>query len=336
MHAVTTPTEQLPAVVITTINEPSESVKAFAALDDWQVVIVGDKKTPDWPHVSERLRFIDIDEQIACDWALAAVLPFNHYCRKNLGYLEAIKAGVPRIADSDDDNRPLPGWGRFADTSQLDCVVAPAVVNIYKLFTDVPMWPRGLPLDLILGGETIQTEMSDVDILVWQGLADGDPDVDAIYRLVVNAEAEFRHRDPVGLAPGVVAPMNSQNTVWHPDAYPYLYLPFDVSFRFTDILRGYVAQFGLHAMGSTVAFTSPTVYQDRNEHDLLKDLADEVPVYTELPRILDTLASAHLTGDPMNDLAVMYADMERIGAVTAAECTGVDAWLQDLESMESR
>jgi len=336
VHAVTTPTEQLPAVVITTINEPSESVKAFAALDDWQVVIVGDKKTPDWPHVSERLRFIDIDEQIACDWALAAVLPFNHYCRKNLGYLEAIKAGVPRIADSDDDNRPLPGWGNFAETSRLDCVVAPAVVNIYKLFTDVPIWPRGLPLDLILAGETIQTEMSDVDILVWQGLADGDPDVDAIYRLVVNADAEFRHRDPVGLAPGVVAPMNSQNTVWHPDAYPYLYLPFDVSFRFTDILRGYVAQYGLHAMGSTVAFTSPTVDQDRNEHDLLKDLADEVPVYTELPRILDTLASADLTGDPMNDLEVMYADMERIGAVTAAERTGVAAWLQDIESMESQ
>lgn len=318
-------------MVITTIHLPSPSVRAFADLTDWQVVIVGDRKTPIWPEVSPRLRFLDVDAQLRSVWSIVPVLPFNHYTRKNIGYLEAMALKVPLIADSDDDNAPLDGWGQLPESATMECVSSPDVVNIYRLFTEQPVWPRGLPLDLIRDRTPIEIDERELSIAVWQGLAAGDPDVDAIYRLVSDRDPEFVQRSHVALAPGVVAPMNSQNTIWHPEAFPYLYLPFSVSFRFTDILRGYVAQFGLHAMGRTVAFTSPTVFQERNEHDLLRDLADEVPVYTQISEALETMAAASLTGEPSHDLALLYSELERIGVVTADECRGVDAWLADVD-----
>jgi len=330
------PPTELPSIVITTIHLPTPSVYRFAGLADWQVVIVGDRRTPKWPEVSG-IRILDVEAQKSGGWELASILPFDHYSRKNIGYLDAVSRAVSLIADSDDDNAPLPGWGEVPEMpGPIECVVRPEVLNVYRLFTHKLIWPRGLPLGLIRDESEIHTEVRQADVAVWQGLADGDPDVDALYRLVVHEDPEFVTRPPIALAPGVVAPMNSQNTIWHPAAYAYLYLPFTVSFRFTDILRGYVAQYGIQAMGKTVGFTSATVYQDRNDHDLLRDLVDEVPVYTQTPEALDAMAAAALTGNPVEDLPVLYGELERIGVVTADERRGVDAWLTDFERANSR
>src|SRR5262249_52129634 len=148
------------------------------------------------------------------------------------------------------------------------CVAtAPRFVNAYSWFTDQPVWPRGYPLDRVLHRQAVATERRpDVRVGVWQGLVDGEADVDAIYRLTHRAPVRFRARDRLARAAGVFCPSNSQNTFWSPEAYAYLYLPFTVTFRFTDILRGYVAQRGLHALGLHVAFCQASVFQDRNPH----------------------------------------------------------------------
>jgi len=43
---------------------------------------------------------------------LADLLPYHHYCRKNIGYLYAIRQGADCILETDDDNLPLPSFGR--------------------------------------------------------------------------------------------------------------------------------------------------------------------------------------------------------------------------------
>ena len=50
-----------------------------------------------------------------------------------------------------------------------------------------------------------------------------------------------------------------------------MYLPAFVSFRFTDILRGYVAQRIMWDYGLRLGFLPPNVFQKRNEHDLMAD-----------------------------------------------------------------
>ena len=105
---------------------------------------------------------------------------------------------------------------------------------------------------------------------IWQGLADLDPDVDAIYRLTSNKEVTFDKGDPIVLGKETWCPFNSQNTLFaSPQFFPLLYLPAFVTFRFTDILRGYVAQPILQAAGYRLGFTEATVYQDRNALTIL-------------------------------------------------------------------
>jgi len=36
-------------IVTTTIHPPTEAIEAFQAMEDWELVVIGDKKTPgDW------------------------------------------------------------------------------------------------------------------------------------------------------------------------------------------------------------------------------------------------------------------------------------------------
>ena len=83
--------------------------------------------------------------------------------------------------------------------------------------------------------------MKDCNVGVWQGLADEDPDVDAIYRLTSDTPCYFNERNPVVLAKGTVCPFNTQNTIIIKPLFNLLYLPTTATFRFTDILRGLVA-----------------------------------------------------------------------------------------------
>jgi hypothetical protein len=61
-------------VVITTINQPTKAVKKLAALKDWRVVIVGDKKTPpDWQY--DNCVYLSPEEQLNLGFKITHYLP---------------------------------------------------------------------------------------------------------------------------------------------------------------------------------------------------------------------------------------------------------------------
>ena len=121
--------------------------------------------------------------------------------------------------------------------------------------------------------------MADTSCPIQQGLVDGDPDVDAVYRLVLDLPFRFERGASVALGTGAWCPFNSQNTSWWPDAYALMYLPAYCSFRMTDIWRSFVAQRIAWENGWSVLFREATVRQRRNPHDLMRDFRDEVPGY---------------------------------------------------------
>ena len=129
---------------------------------------------------------------------------------------------------------------------------------------------------------------------IQQGLVDGDPDVDAIYRLVLDLPFQFTAGPSVALGPGAWCPFNSQNTSWWPEAYPLMYLPAYCSFRMTDIWRSFVAQRIAWENGWSVLFHEATVRQRRNPHDLLRDFRDEVPGYLANREICAALQALEL------------------------------------------
>lgn len=325
-------------IVITSINKLTEGVKQFAEHEDWQVILVGDKKSP---HIEEnphpKVTYLSIETQSKLGFNLFQNLPFNHYSRKNLGYLFAIKNGATLIADTDDDNIPYPIWGKDIEfeVKNFEMITGHKFLNVYRLFTNKFIWPRGFPLARIKDQRSIITKAHapNEQVAIWQGLADRDPDVDAIFRLLFDDGTVFDERDPVLLGEGVYCPFNSQNTFWFPIAFPFLYLPVYVTFRFTDILRGYIAQRYLHVSKLRLAFTQATVFQDRNEHNLMKDFKDEIPCYLQTEELVRILDETNFDPDDCNALSIIYQALFKHQIVTEDELTLVKAWTDDLEKL---
>jgi len=166
---------------------------------------------------------------------------------------------------------------------------------------------------------------------IWQGLADIDPDVDAIYRLIINKPCTFWDREPIVLGKGTLCPINSQNTAFAKDLFPLLYLPCFVTFRFTDILRGLVAQPILWAKGYRVGFSKASVYQKRNAHDHIKDFESEIPCYLHSEKVVEIVSK--VVDEEMSvadNLLKSYEALSRNGIVTKKEICVVKGWLADL------
>jgi hypothetical protein len=325
--------------VITSIYPPGKAVEGFASQEGNCVVVAGDKKTPeDWYHGNTS--YLSPEKQLSLPFRTVGKLPWNHYCRKMAGYLFAIKEGATQILDTDDDNIPYQGY-----SFPQDSIEGPTTreglgfVNAYHHYTDSPIWPRGLPLEKIRAprsafeAENLCTKTSKIG--VWQGLADLDPDVDAIYRLTSNQEVTFGKGVPVVLGKGTWCPFNSQNTLFTcRQIFPLLYLPAFVTFRFTDILRGYVAQPILQAAGYRLGFTEATVYQERNAHDLMRDFADEIPFYLNAQKCMDIAVASVSTGKSVQDnLLAAYQGLRKEGIVPDEELPLLEAWLEDCRTL---
>ena len=166
---------------------------------------------------------------------------------------------------------------------------------------------------------------------VWQGLADGDPDVDAIYRLTNNMPCLFDEREPVVLAKGTACPFNSQNTLFRKELFPLLYLPCTVTFRFTDILRGLVAQPIMWFYDYHLGFTKATVLQERNPHDYLKDFESEIPCYLHTRPVMELVGGAIRSSYALADnLYQAYEALQAHGYVEKDELAILAAWLKDV------
>jgi hypothetical protein len=321
-------------VVITSIYPPAKAVEEIAKQGK-DLIVVGDKKTPsDWAH--DGVQFLSVDDQAKLPYKLLSVLPFNHYGRKMLGYLEAMKQGAEVIIDTDDDNIPKANWsfpdfdGDFKTTAQ-----DAGFVNIYSYYTTMKIWPRGIPLDRI--HTTVEAkETAPARVGVWQGLADGDPDVDAIYRLVSNELCNFDAKGPIVLGRGTLSPTNTQNTATRRELFPLLYLPAYVTFRFTDILRGWIAQPIMWAAGYSLGFIDATVVQERNPHDYTKDFESEIPCYLHGNKIIEAVQNV-VDGKlaVSENLKRAYTKLHEMAIVTDDELTLLDAWLTDVAALTS-
>ena len=322
------------AIVITSIFPPTEAVSKFSKYDDYNLIVVGDKKSPvDWRY--ENVKYISVEEQLSSNYSLAKTLPFNHYCRKMIGYLSAIEAGAESIVDTDDDNIPKDGYAFPPLEGTFDLLKeSQGFVNIYQLYTKQKIWPRGLPLDKILVNYDLESKLQkrNVKVGIWQGLADEDPDVDAIYRLTCNEPCYFEERAPIVLGYSTISPFNSQNTFIRKELFPLLYLPTYVTFRFTDILRGLIAQPIMWAHGYHLGFTNATVVQKRNPHDFMKDFNSEVPMFQnsdKITEVVDRVISANFSIE--DNLLNAYEELLKFNIVEKREILTLHCWLNDLK-----
>jgi len=274
-------------VVITTINEPTAALNSW--LNKFSCVVVPDKKTPVATHNKSYL--LDINE----DFGISEI-PFNHYARKNLGYIFASKSGVSFIMDTDDDTYydESDFFLKLTQAKTIELSNTCGYINIFKLMIDqdINIWPRGYPLQAIQNKEEISYNEIDFESpSIIQFLINGDTDVDAISRLVFGVrDINFRINNTLyKIARNNFTPFNSQLTLYSRHVFPLLYLPSTVSFRFTDILRSVVAKKIIDKFNLSMCFFDTIGYQIRNEHDFMQDFESEIPCYTSIPKILELL-----------------------------------------------
>jgi hypothetical protein len=323
--------------VLTTIQAPTPAVRALQERlhqIGGNLIVAGDRKGPVAWELPDST-FLDLAAQQASGFALAAHLPTGHYARKNIGYLEAMRQGAPCIYETDDDNAPLAGWSpRAEQVEDARAVGGTGWVNVYRYFTDAPrIWPRGFPLQALGQAMDDAERVVSVQAPVQQGLVNGSPDVDAIWRLTQDRVLAFENRASVWLAPGQWCPFNTQSTWWWPLAYPLLYVPSHCSFRMCDIWKSFVAQRCLWAMDKGVAFHAPEVVQARNEHNLMKDFEDEVPGYLLNARIAGLLEEVDLVAGPEavgDNLHRCYEKLIAAAIFPKSERQLVESWLTDV------
>lgn len=311
--------------MITSINPPRTKILDFVRLG-WYVVVVGDLKTDDllWAEfASESIHYLSIADQGALFPEFSDQLGTGTYSRKNIGYLYAAKNGANEIFDTDDDTYIRNEAADFflnLNGVQYFSVGSEDYFNPYSFFQpNSGLWPRGYPLRKVATDrfewktfpESIETKkFIEFDIL--QTLVNLEPDVDSIYRMTVGDGAvDFPvTNEIVMIKKPMVAPANTQSTFWKNRAkFELLYIPRSVSFRFSDILKMYVAQ---HF--ASLAYAGFWTEQIRNPHDYMIDFESEVQCFLHTEKIVEILKT-----NQFDDLAQVYQVLVDMGVCSADE-----------------
>lgn len=298
------------AIAVTTIAaQDSIGVNRLIKLSEVcsaELVLIGDRKSPTWNknRLPTNVHFFSVEDQIARWPQLSALIPLNHYARKNLAYLWAIENGVDVLLDTDDDNYADYDVFEFKVGSYRQYTGLSEWVNAYAHFGKPEIWPRGLPLSEALKPlESTSKVTSNITWHCFQSIVDGDPDLDAIGRMLNPQQHFFEDLEPLLLGSSNFCPTNSQATLWDRKLFPYLYLPITSSFRMTDIWRGIIVSGFQNLHGLQTVFGKLGFIQVRNEHNLISDFIDETPGHIhnlQIKKISDSLWSK--TSEGLGDL----------------------------------
>lgn len=274
-------------IVTTTINPPTEAILKFQHMKDWELVVLGDKKTPPGYHL-ERGIYVTPEEQEKYDPELSEAIGWNCIQRRSMGLLWAHEMKADIIALIDDDNIPLEHWGQN--------LLVGREVEVTEYESDLPafdpvgltnyphLWHRGFPLQLLSQRDYSKKTRKKVFVDVQADFWNGDPDIDAICRMEHRPECKF---DPSAfpVAANKMGPFNSQNTFITAECLPNYFL-FPHVGRMDDIWGSYFLQ----SNGFRVVWNTPSVYQQRNVHDLVRDMKQEYLGYENNASLVRDLA----------------------------------------------
>ncbi len=318
-------------IVVTTIgageflDHYSDLIVAAEALDLVRIVVIADRKTPRRLHRAAekaRARGVSIvlptlaeQEDLLNRLGAPDLVPWNSDNRRNVGYLLAWMSDAEYVISIDDDNLPASG----------DLLAHHGVVlepRLPRQLLESPgrwfnpcdalafeqpgprVFARGFPYSRRgTEAEEATVRWEEAAVRINAGLWLGDPDVDAVTRLALGSRARSAQPGSRVLDRRTWAPVNSQNTALHREALPAYWFvrmghrifgsPLD---RFGDILSGYFVQACAKHLGHCVRFGSPLTQHARNDHELLADLAVELPGILVTEQLAEWLPECELEG----------------------------------------
>jgi hypothetical protein len=281
-------------IVTTTINKPTAATLGFLQKKDWNIVIAGDTKTPhelyqELAQTNSNLIYLDPATQEKLYPDLSAVIGWKTIQRRNVGYVHAYNLGADIIASVDDDNIPYQNWGQnliVGQTTETEIYDCPGpVFDPLSVTNNNNIWHRGFPISLISTKNDVKLMGRNyVDVGVQADLWDGDPDIDAFCRIAYRPCVKFDTTTP--FASHYISPFNSQNTFLVRECFPtYCVLPFVG--RMDDIFASYLLQ--TKKPNINVVYNKASVYQARNEQDLIVNMRKEYIGYEHALEFIERL-----------------------------------------------
>jgi len=291
------------AIVTTTINIPvllrkyAENAQHYGHRE-LVFVVIGDRKSP--PETTAfcnslnqyfPCEYLDIErqQQYLADFPeLWSHLRFDSIQRRNIGMLFAYQHGAEVIITIDDDNfvmsQDFVGLHRAAgQRSSLPLYASTSgffdVCSFLDTDDDLRFYHRGFPQQQrwAEASSFVSSCRAAGRVAINAGFWLDNPDIDAVTRM---------ERQPIvrgfrpgwngnfGLCPGTWSPFNSQNTALMRDVIPAYFLSPYIG-RYDDIWASYVVCRIAEHLGDLISFGEPLVRQERNPHDLWKDLDAE-------------------------------------------------------------
>ena len=209
--------------------------------------------------------------------------------------------------------------------------------NPYVHFGQSTTWPRGYPLEYLPLPTPHKYKLCRIPTSsVQQGVVNGDPDLDATFRLT--RKNSFRRIDiSFDLkAPSVVLPLdtyspyNCQDTLATYNGFWSLLLPLTKNMRTLDIYRGYLAEKLMWLIGQRLEFIATDTYQKRNVHSYIKDASDEVE-FLQMGKFVDVLHKWTCTKSTFFACVEEAYELAReTGFYNQLDVDAAKAWLNDL------
>lgn len=339
------------AIVTTTIRVPEVLRLYRKFMPHAGIFIAGDQKTP-----SDRLfRFCKtlgddvfyFPPPLQMEWRIAKLLPWDSMLRRNIATLEAVQWGADVIYLVDDDNIPM-SYDHSAAFTFLGSQGDPMKYNFSGLEIRSPFhWfdpnellepatvQRGFPLGLRGRTEEFRVQpITDAKIGVVSGLILGSPDVDAIERMVDNP---WRYNVTELARAGVVTNpqrtytiFNSQNTAFVRELAPAMLMPLidGKDTRYHDIYASAICQRIMAERDLYVHLGRPFVYQERNEHYLLDDLALEMEGMRKFEEFAEQLRCLNSSS---RERSVIAATRDYCDCFSCFSPELIAAWVYDFE-----
>jgi hypothetical protein len=308
-----------------------DNLRAHDRAASTTIYIIIDRKTPASVAVAAkaaaeagfRVQCPTLDEQVAYLARLGLpddFVPWNTDNRRNIGFLMALEGGRDMLVSIDDDNYCLPGSDFIAEHAIVGSSTGQArnaeyvgganwfnICELLKVQPDVAIHARGFPYAARRGEHAVSRAAQPADqvrpIAINAGLWTDDPDVDALTRLSIKPHVLADRGRAVILAPETWSPINTQNTALTRDAtmaYYYVRMGFPLQGlkidRFGDILSGYFVQKCAKHLGHGVRLGSPTAAHHRTQHNLFKDLYQELAGVVLIEELLPWLQELRLSG----------------------------------------
>jgi hypothetical protein len=286
-------------IVTTTINIPvllsayAENARYFGH-SDLDFIVIGDRKSP-----SETAAFCKTVPYYPCEYLdipaqqqylerfpeLWTHLRFDSIQRRNIGILRAYERGADVVITIDDDNfvmqQDFVGMhGVVGSIREMNCLGSTSgwfdVCSFFETEDGVRFYHRGFPWKMRWTEDShfIASSRMARRIAANAGLWLDNPDIDALARMdrqPVVRSVRLPNNENFALHRGTWSPFNSQNTALMRDAIPAYFLSPYIG-RYDDIWASYLISRIADHMGDAIAFGGPVVRQDRNPHNLWKDL----------------------------------------------------------------